>query len=256
MIRRMSAGPPSPDPAPAAPDPADQAPHDREAAAGRALHDGTPVTLIHVVRHGEVHNPERVLYGRLPGYHLSELGQQMAQAAAEHLADRRITYVVSSPLERARETAAPIARAHGLEVASDEHLIESGNVFEGETVDRRMLADPRHWGAFVNPFRPSWGEPYAKIATRMRLALDEAREHAEGHEGVMVSHQLPIWTLRRSLEGRRLWHHPRRRECSLASVTTVLFHGTYPVRVMYAEPAAHLLDQAVDVTGRAEQEVA
>ena len=123
MIRRMSAGPPSPEPAPAAPDPGDQGAHHREGAEGRALHDGTPVTLIHVVRHGEVHNPERILYGRLPGYHLSELGQQMAQAAAEHLADRRITYVVSSPLERARETAAPIARAHGLEVASDEHLV-------------------------------------------------------------------------------------------------------------------------------------
>lgn len=218
----------------------------------RTLHDGSPVTLVHVVRHGEVHNPERILYGRLPGYHLSDLGQQMARTAAEHLADRDIRWVVSSPLERALETAAPIAAAHGLDVASDERFLESGNIFEGERVDRRMLADPRHWPAYVNPFRPSWGEPYTEIATRMRSGLEDLREEVEGYEGVVVSHQLPIWTLRRSIKGERLWHHPRRRECSLASVTTVLFHGVLPVRVMSAEPAAHLLAAAVDVTGAAE----
>ncbi|GAA4877567.1 histidine phosphatase family protein [Serinicoccus chungangensis] len=217
----------------------------------RTLHDGTPVTLVHVVRHGEVHNPERILYGRLPGYHLSDLGQQMARATADHLADRDVRRVVSSPLERARETAQPIAAAHDLEVDLDERLLESGNAFEGQRVDRRMLADPRHWPLYVNPFRPSWGEPYAEIATRMRAGLDALRAQVKGYEGVMVSHQLPIWTLRRSVQGERLWHHPRRRRCSLASVTTVLFHGPLPVRVMYAEPAGHLLDAAVDVTGEA-----
>ncbi|KUG52002.1 hypothetical protein AVL62_07420 [Serinicoccus chungangensis] len=217
----------------------------------RTLHDGTPVTLVHVVRHGEVHNPERVLYGRLPGYHLSDLGRRMAQATAKHLADRDVRRVVSSPLERARETAEPIAGAHGLEVDVDERFVESGNAFEGERVDRRMLADPRHWPLYVNPFRPSWGEPYAEIATRMRAGLDALRQQVKGYEGVVVSHQLPIWTLRRAVQGERLWHHPRRRRCSLASVTTVLFHGPLPVRVMYAEPAGHLLDAAVDVTGEA-----
>ncbi|WP_298890909.1 histidine phosphatase family protein [uncultured Serinicoccus sp.] len=217
----------------------------------RTLHDGTPVTLVHVVRHGEVHNPERILYGRLPGYHLSDLGRRMAHATAEHLADRDVRRVVSSPLERARETAEPIAGVHGVEVDVDERFVESGNAFEGERVDRRMLADPRHWPLYVNPFRPSWGEPYAEIATRMRAGLDALRHQVKGHEGVVVSHQLPIWTLRRAVQGERLWHHPRRRRCSLASVTTILFHGPLPVRVMYAEPAGHLLDAAVDVTGEA-----
>ena len=217
----------------------------------RTLHDGTPVTLVHVVRHGEVHNPERILYGRLPGYHLSDLGQQMARATADHLADRDVRRVVSSPLERARETAQPIAAAHDLEVDLDERLLESGNAFEGQRVDRRMLADPRNWPLYVNPFRPSWGEPYVDIATRMRAGLDALRQDVAGYEGVVVSHQLPIWTLRRSVEGNRLWHHPRRRRCSLASVTTILFHAHLPVRVMYAEPAGHLLDAAVDVTGEA-----
>lgn len=215
----------------------------------RTLLDGTPVTLVHVVRHGEVDNPEGILYGRLDGFGLTGRGRQMAQATADHLAGEDITYVVSSPLQRARETAAPIARAHGLEVATNDNLVESGNVFEGQVVDAQTLRRPENLRHLLNPLRPSWGEAYEHIAGRMRVALDETREHAEGHEGVMVSHQLPIWMLRRSLEGRRLVHHPRRRECTLASVTTVLFHGTFAVRVRYAEPAAHLLEGALDVTG-------
>ncbi|MFK5647605.1 histidine phosphatase family protein [Ornithinimicrobium sp. LYQ121] len=217
----------------------------------RALHDGTPVTMVHVVRHGEVHNPDGVLYGRMAGYHLSERGRAMAQATADALAERDVTHVVSSPLERARETAAPIAAAHDLEVGTDERLLESTNHFEGMTVGRGdgALWRPAHWMVFTRPLLPSWGEPYAEIAARMQLALEDARQQAEGHEAVLVSHQLPVWTLRRSLENRRLWHHPRRRECSLASVTSVLFHRNLPVRIIYREPAAHLLAGALDVTG-------
>lgn len=223
-------------------------------SSGRTLVDGTPVTLVHVVRHGEVHNPEGILYGRLPGHHLSERGQEMAQAAADHLAQRDVVHVASSPLERAQETAAPIAAAHDLEVALDDDLIESGNVLEGLVVNGATLRS--RWRHLLNPLRPSWGEPYQRVAARMQVALERTRKHAEGHEGVMVSHQLPIWMLRRSLERRPLVHHPRRRECSLASVTTVLFHGTFPVRVMYAEPAAHLLAGALDVTGTSREVIA
>lgn len=223
------------------------------AESRRTLVDGTPVTLVHVVRHGEVDNPERVLYSRLPGYHLSERGHQMAQAAADHLAQRDVVYVSSSPLERAQETASPIAAPHGVAVALDDNLIESHNILEGLVVNGATLR--ARWRHLLNPLRPSWGEPYRQVAARMRIALAEAREHAEGHEGVMVSHQLPVWMLRRSIEGRRLLHHPRRRECSLASVTTVLFHGTFPVRMMYAEPAAHLLAGAVDVTGASREAI-
>ncbi|MGC5582856.1 histidine phosphatase family protein [Ornithinimicrobium sp. W1665] len=217
----------------------------------RALPDGTPVTTVHVVRHGEVENPAGVLYGRLPGYRLSERGREMALATAQALSDRDLTHVLASPLERARETATPIASAHGLEVSTDERLLESTNHFEGLTVGRGegALWRMRHWAAFVDPFTPSWGEPYREVAARMREVLDDVRRRAEGHEAVMVSHQLPVWILRRSLEGRRLWHHPRHRECSLASVTSVLFHGIHPVRVFYDEPAAHLLPGALDVTG-------
>jgi broad specificity phosphatase PhoE len=205
----------------------------------------TETTLVHVVRHGEVDNPKGVLYGRLPGYHLSELGRQMAEVVAKHLADRDITYVVSSPLERALETADPIAAAHHLEIAQDSRLIEAENHFQGLKfgVGDGSLRHPRHWPKLVNPLRPSWGEPYKDQAVRMVGAVESAKDQARGHEAVCVSHQLPIWTLRCFLEGRRLWHDPRKRECSLASVTTVHFEDDRVVAVTYDQPARALLPQ-------------
>lgn len=117
------------------------------------------LTVVHVVRHGEVHNPDGILYGRAPGFHLSELGRKMAERVAEHLAERDVTYVVASPLERAQETAAPIAEAHGLDVAEDPRLIEAANVFAGKTfgVGDGALRKPANWKYLTNPFRPSWG---------------------------------------------------------------------------------------------------
>src|ERR671931_2824873 len=112
------------------------------------------ITVVHLMRHGEVHNPEGVLYGRRPGYHLSDLGRKMADRVAEHLADRDVTHVVASPLERAQETAAPIAGAHGLDLATDERLIEAANVFEGKTfgVGDGALKKPGNWKYLTNPF--------------------------------------------------------------------------------------------------------
>jgi broad specificity phosphatase PhoE len=196
-------------------------------------------TIVHLMRHGEVHNPEKLLYGKLPGYQLSQLGQQMAKAVATSLSEHDITHVVASPLERAQETAEPIAAQFGLPVLTDPMLIESANRFEGTQV-QRALRDPRYWMIMWNPFRPSWGEPYARILTRMLAALAQARVAAQGHEAVCVSHQLPIWTLRRALEGRRLWHDPRGRQCGLASLTSFHFDGQRLTNITYSEPAAHL----------------
>lgn len=196
-------------------------------------------TTVHLLRHGEVHNPEGVLYGRLPGYRLSERGQRQALTVAEHLKDHDLVHVVASPLERAQQTANPIADSHRLELATDDRLIEAGNQFEGlrVAVGDGALRSPRHWPKLVNPFRPSWGEPYLMIAHRMLGAVQRARAAAEGHEAVCVSHQLPIWTLRRFLEGRRMWHDPRRRQCSLASLTSLEFEDERLVRICYTEPA-------------------
>ena len=200
-------------------------------------------TVVHLLRHGEVHNPTKVLYGRLPGYQLSPLGEQMAVVAAKHLAGRDIVAVISSPLERAQQTATPLAVQYGVAIDTDERLIESDNYFEGKRVGvgDGALRDPRHWWVLRNPFRPSWGEPYVDIAARMHAALLDARAKAEGHEAVLVSHQLPIWTLRLHAERRSLWHDPRRRECALASLTSFHFDDSHLVKVTYEEPARHLI---------------
>lgn len=200
-------------------------------------------TVVHLLRHGEVFNPAKVLYGRLPGYRLSEAGEEMARSAARWFtgvaADPAVTYLVSSPLERAQQTAAPIAEALGLPVATDDRLIEAASDFEGMrvAVGDGALRDPRHWWKLRNPFRPSWGEPYVEIAARMLRAVEAARDAARGSAAVCVSHQLPIWTLRLHLEGRRYVHDPRRRECALASVTSVTYEGDRFAGVTYAEPA-------------------
>jgi len=196
-------------------------------------------TTVHLLRHGEVHNPNRVLYGRLPGFGLSEDGLRMAHAAAEALRSRDVVAVVASPLQRAQETAAQIAAAFDVPVRTDERLLESTNVFEGARmgVGDGVLKDPRNWRHLVDPFTPSWGEPYTQVAVRMLAAATTARDRALGHEAVCVSHQLPIWTVRRFVEGRRLWHRPDRRQCGLASLTSLTWDDDELVSVTYTEPA-------------------
>lgn len=214
-------------------------------------------TTVHLLRHGEVHNPEGLLYGRLPGYRLSERGQAMAELVARTLAGeegaprRDVVAVVASPLQRAQETAAPIARAFGVEITTDERIIEAENHFQGMTfgVGDGSLRHPEHWPHLRNPFRPSWGEAYTAQVERVLAAVDAARAAALGHEVVLVSHQLPIWVTRLSLEGRRLWHDPRRRQCSLASLTSLRYDGDRLVGVGYSEPAAALLPGASPVPG-------
>ncbi|HEX3816461.1 MAG TPA: histidine phosphatase family protein [Mycobacteriales bacterium] len=196
-------------------------------------------TVVHLLRHGEVENPEKILYGRMPNYHLSAAGKEMAEKAARELSTRDITYLVSSPLERAQETAVPLATTTGLDVALDGRLIEPSNAFEGQRfgVGDGALKSPRNWAKLYNPFRPSWGEPYREIADRMLEAVAAARNAAMGHEAVCISHQLAIWTARLKLEGKRLWHDPRKRQCGLASVTSLVYEDDKLVEIDYFEPA-------------------
>lgn len=197
------------------------------------------MSIVHVVRHGEVYNPEKVLYGRLPGYRLSGLGIDQAALTAAFLAERDISYLAASPLERAQQTARPIAETFGLEIRTDERLIEAGNRFEGQRVAggaKRIFA-PQNWPLLWNPLRPSWGEPYRDIAQRMVGAVCAAAAATGGREAVCVTHQLPVVALRRFVNGEHLWHDPRDRQCALASVTTFAVEGATMAYVDYAEPA-------------------
>jgi broad specificity phosphatase PhoE len=219
-----------------------------------------PQATVHLLRHGEVHNPAGVLYGRLPEFHLSERGRQMAGMLAEHFVARaregaKFAYLVASPLTRAQETAQPTADALGLEVHTEERIIEAGNHFEGLKVNRYELLKPRHWAHLRNPMRPSWGEPYREQVARVLAAANDARLRAlelggDGAEAIMVSHQLPIWATRLSVEGRPLWHDPRKRECTLTSLTSLVFDDDGRIlRVEYSEPAAALLPGAATTPG-------
>lgn len=202
-----------------------------------------PASRLHLVRHGEVHNPHRVLYGRLPDYHLSVAGRAMARAAAEHVASlgRPVTELRCSPLERTQESAEPFTELFGLTAVHDERIIEPTNVFEGTRM-RRALRDPRNWRHLRRPSLPSWGEPYASVVERMRSAMDESWSGVDDGDVVFVSHQAPIWITHLSVAGLPLRHDPRTRRCSLSSVTSFERVGDVWREVAYAEPAAGGID--------------
>lgn len=218
-----------------------------------------PVSTVHLLRHGEVLNPDRVLYGRIPGFGLSELGFQMADRAGEYFAKRQteganVVRLVASPLIRAQQTAQPTSQALDLPIITDERVIEAGNSFEGLAQIKSQLKNPRYWPLLRNPLRPSWGEPYVEQVARMRLAMDEQRhaaltEHGDGAEIIIVSHQLPIWVTRRDAEGKRLFHDPRARECTLTSITSFEFDGDELRSVNYTEPSPDLLAGAANIPG-------
>ena len=200
-------------------------------------------TIVHLVRHGEVHNPEGVLYGRRDGYHLSDLGREMAERIGKALGDRDIVHLRTSPLERAQETAAPLAKALGLTPLIDPRVIESGNVFEGKRFGHgdNALRKPSTWIHLWNPLKASWGEPYKEVVARMLAAVYDARDAARGHEAAIVSHQLPIWITRLALEKRSFLHDPRRRQCTLCSITSLQFLDDRLATISYSEPAGDLI---------------
>jgi broad specificity phosphatase PhoE len=203
-------------------------------------------SIVHVIRHGEVENPEKILYGRQPGWRLSKRGEEMAQVIADWSKSIDLGAVHASPLQRAQETAAPIARAHSLNITTDEKLIEAANIFEGKKFElgSGVLKHPSSWKHLVNPWKPSWGEPYEEQISRMLAAVFQVRDAAQGRDAIVVSHQLPIWILRSAIEGRRLIHDPRKRQCTLASVTSIHFDDEAMISgTSYSEPAKHLLPQ-------------
>ena len=201
-------------------------------------------STVHVIRHGEVENPEKILYGRQPGWRLSERGKEMAEVIGDWSKSLDLGALHVSPLQRAQETAAPIARAHSISITTDEKLIEAANIFEGKKFElgSGVLRHPASWKYLYNPWKPSWGEPYEEQISRMLAAIFDAKKAANGKDAIVVSHQLPIWILRSAIEGRRLLHDPRKRECTLASVTSVHFDDDGMISgTSYSEPAKHLL---------------
>ena len=207
-----------------------------------------PADRIHLIRHGEVHNPDGVLYGRLPSFRLSERGKQMAQLAAEDIVslNRPIAKIYASPLTRTQQSAEPLTQLFKLTPLLEERIIEPTNIFEGFVVGwRTVLRHPSFIFKVLNPLRPGWGEPYRRVADRMMAAIEAAEASVESGDVLMVSHQLPIEMVRRTVAGMFLAHNPRRRRCTLSSITSFQrIHGKW-VEIDYREPAlkAHAVDK-------------
>ncbi|MCR2764574.1 histidine phosphatase family protein [Microbacterium sp. zg.B48] len=198
-----------------------------------------PADRLHLVRHGEVHNPRRVLYGRLPGFGLSADGRRMARQAAEYVQalERPIRALIASPLQRTRESAEPFTELLGIDPLIDERVIEPTNVFEGKRMSR-ALANPASWRYLARPEIPSWGEPYVQVVARVQEAMKDAWHDIESGDVVIVSHQLPIWVTHLAVAGLPTRHDPRRRRCALSSVTSFELVGDVWREVDYAEPAS------------------
>lgn len=203
-----------------------------------------PATRIHLIRHGEVHNPSGVLYGRLPHFRLSERGHEMARRAAEELkaSGVKIGALYTSPLLRTQESASHIEKLFGVDAKTDERLIEPYNIFEGRKLSARTVAIRPHLVYHLrNPYSPSWGESYVAIVARMVEAMNELAAKTNDGDLVLVTHQLPIWITHRHLAGLRLAHNPSKRRCALSSITTFELTKDGFVEKDYKDPAASLL---------------
>jgi broad specificity phosphatase PhoE len=192
-------------------------------------------TVIHLVRHAEVENPNNIWYGHLDGFPLSAKGRETAEALAEFFASHPLAAVYASPLARAQETARPIARSRGLDVGVCQDIIETQSYLQGEYADRRVFLNPRNLRYFVNPFRPSWGEPYRSVAARMVRAIEAMRAAYPGEEVVAVSHMTPIQIARLAVEGRPLRPWLRNVPCRRGSATTLEFGDDGYTRTVYQE---------------------
>jgi broad specificity phosphatase PhoE len=184
-----------------------------------------------------VANPKNVIYGRLPGYNLSEKGQAQAERTGEHLSGNDIGTIWASPLERAQETAAAINAHHNLEIFTDERLIESGTTLEGVGRTLRAIAtSPKFWWELRNPWKPSWGESFSEIKARMMSAVEDAVTAAGGKEVVIVSHQTPVLVARLALAKRRVPPWLGGVPCTTGSVTTMVLEDDRVVSANYFEP--------------------
>ena len=215
-----------------------------------------PATTIHFVRHGKVENPGHLLYERLPGFHLSEVGVRMAQATAHYIAVNprlnTVSAIYSSPLERTRETAGEILTAlnevretrgeEPLELTTDERIIEARNEFRGTRIGygEGALWKNGNWKLVRNLWKPSWGESYQSTAHRVQaFALEKVGEHP-GEQIIVVSHESPIWSYRHMLETGHPEHNMLLRHTALASFTSITCDGDTRkvLSIAYVDPAA------------------
>ncbi len=196
--------------------------------------------LVHLVRHGEVLNPDHLVYARLDGFVLSELGRTQAAATARYLATAPVSVVLSSPLERAVATATAIAAPHGVEVATVADLTEwrLGDRWSGHPWDALPTLFPGELEAYLeDPSEiPSNPEPLSSLADRWTSVVRSAVAAEPGGDIVVVAHQDPVEAGRRRLTGRGFARFHEAKPTH-ASVTTLDPRGEPWTEVGYWEPA-------------------
>lgn len=151
--------------------------------------------MVLLVRHGQTPTTGTLLPGRAPGLHLADVGREQAQRAAQRISElARIDAIYASPLERARETAAPIAAARGLKVQIDKGLLEC-DFGEWTGAELKRLMKLPEWSTVQrapSTFTFPGGESFTAMQTRIVDAIDRLRRRHPGGTIVCVSHADPI----------------------------------------------------------------
>lgn len=154
-------------------------------------------TTIYLVRHGEVHNPENLIYGRIPGYRLNENGRKQAELLGKFLSTKTIQAIYASPLQRANETAHILSSfLPPAPFSHDERLIEVGSPLQGKPTAIFETISPIKFNFYLDEYIQQGGESIETIWKRMSTALTDIQQKHEGQEVVAVSHGDPIMITR------------------------------------------------------------
>jgi probable phosphomutase (TIGR03848 family) len=188
-------------------------------------------TLVLLVRHGHTPTTGKLLPGRAKGLHLSDDGRKQAEAVAERLAAlAKVDAVYASPLERTRETAAPIAKAHGLRVRTNRGLLEV-DIGEWTGWELKKAAKTEEWKAVQkrpSAFRFPGGESFLEMQGRIVDAIERIRADHPGGTVVAVSHADPIKAAAADAVGTPLDLF-QRIVISPCSVTAILYGDSSPI---------------------------
>jgi probable phosphoglycerate mutase len=189
-----------------------------------------PPTLVLLVRHGQTPTTGATLPGRAAGLHLADTGRSQAEAAAARIAGlKKVDAVYASPLERTRETAAPIAKACKLRVKAEKGLLECdfGEWTGAELKDLRKLPEWKTVQSFPSGFRFPGGESFTEMQSRMVDTVDRLVRRHPGGVVVAVSHADPIKAIAAHAMGTHLDLF-QRLVVSPCSVTAVAYSATGP----------------------------
>ena len=156
-------------------------------------------TTIYLIRHGEVKNPDGILYARLPNFGLTALGKKEAQMDAEFLKDKQISAIYSSPLERTKQTAEIIQKELGLtEIYFSDQILETRTSYEGK---KFSSLDKLQSEIYLKPLAPT-DETMEDLAQRMMIFLNAVINKNEGKNVVIVSHGDPIMALKARIKNK------------------------------------------------------